>query len=108
MSFPELVGGSADLTPSNNTKAKKDQKDIRRGDLSGRYIHYGVREHGMAAAISGIAAHAYVITHDSIGLARTARPTSRSSVWRRCARCRVFTSTARLTRSRPPSAGRWR
>ena len=95
---PELVGGSADLTPSNNTKAK-DQKDVRRGDFSGRYIRYGVREHGMAAAMNGIAVHGglipyggtfltfsdyarpsirlsafmgvgviYVMTHDSIGL----------------------------------------
>jgi transketolase len=95
---PELVGGSADLTPSNNTKAK-DQKDVRRGDFSGRYIRYGVREHGMAAAMNGIAVHRglipyggtfltfsdyarpairlsafmgahviYVMTHDSIGL----------------------------------------
>jgi transketolase len=95
---PELVGGSADLTPSNNTKAK-DQKDVRRGDYSGHYIRYGVREHGMAAAMNGIAVHGglipygvtfltfsdyarpsirlaafmgvrviYVMTHDSIGL----------------------------------------
>jgi transketolase len=96
--LPELVGGSADLTPSNNTKAK-DQKDVRRGDFSGRYLRYGVREHGMAAAMNGIAVHrglvpyggtfltfsdyarpairlsafmgtgvVYVMTHDSIGL----------------------------------------
>jgi transketolase len=95
---PELVGGSADLTPSNNTKAR-DQKDVCRGDYSGRYIRYGVREHGMAAAMNGIAVHGglipyggtfltfsdyarpsirlaafmgvrviYVMTHDSIGL----------------------------------------
>jgi transketolase len=95
---PELVGGSADLTPSNNTKAK-DQKDVRPGDFSGRYIRYGVREQGMAAAMNGIAVHrglipyggtfltfsdyarpairlsafmgagvVYVMTHDSIGL----------------------------------------
>ena len=95
---PELVGGSADLTPSNNTKAK-DQRDVRPGDFSGRYIRYGVREHGMAAAMNGIAVHRglipyggtfltfsdyarpairlsafmgvrviYVMTHDSIGL----------------------------------------
>ena len=43
-------------TPSNNTKAK-DQKDVRRGDYSGRYIRYGVREHGMASAMNGIAVH---------------------------------------------------
>ena len=42
---PELIGGSADLTPSNNTKAK-DQADIKPGDFAGRYIRYGVREHG--------------------------------------------------------------
>src|ERR1700720_2401927 len=59
---PELVGGSADLTPSNNTKAK-DQKDVRRGDYSGRYIRYGVREHGMAAAMNGIAVHGGLIPY---------------------------------------------
>jgi transketolase len=96
--MPELVGGSADLTPSNNTRAKT-QTEIRPGDFGGRYLHYGVREHGMAAAMNGIAAHGglipyggtfltfsdycrpairlsafsrlgvvYVMTHDSIGL----------------------------------------
>jgi transketolase len=95
---PELVGGSADLTPSNNTRAK-DLREVKPGDFSGRYIHWGVREHGMAAAINGIAVHGglipyggtfltfsdycrpsirlsafmgagviYVMTHDSIGL----------------------------------------
>ncbi len=59
---PELVGGSADLTPSNNTKAK-DQKDVRRGDFSGHYIRYGVREHGMAAAMNGIAVHRGLIPY---------------------------------------------
>jgi len=59
---PELVGGSADLTPSNNTKAK-DQKDVCRGDYSGRYIRYGVREHGMAAAMNGIAVHGGLIPY---------------------------------------------
>ena len=44
---PELIGGSADLTPSNNTRAK-DQAEIKPGDFAGRYIHFGVREHGMA------------------------------------------------------------
>jgi transketolase len=92
------IGGSADLTPSNNTKTK-DLKDIAPGDFSGRYIHYGIREHGMAAAMNGMALHGgivpyggtfmvfsdycrpsirlsalmgirlvYVMTHDSIGL----------------------------------------
>src|SRR3984957_8111760 len=96
--LPELVGGSADLTGSNNTKAKS-QKVITAKDFSGSYIHYGIREHGMAAAMNGMAAHGgiipyggsflvftdycrpsirlsalmglrviYVMTHDSIGL----------------------------------------
>ncbi len=95
---PELVLGSADLTPSNNTKTK-NLKAMAPGDYAGRYIHYGIREHGMAAAMNGIALHGglipagatfmvftdyarpamrlaalmgtpvvYVMTHDSIGL----------------------------------------
>ncbi len=51
---PELIGGSADLTGSNLTKTKP-QKAITPDDFSGSYIHYGVREHGMAAAMNGIA-----------------------------------------------------
>jgi transketolase len=96
--LPPLIGGSADLTPSNNTKAKS-QKVISRDDFAGSYIHYGIREHGMASAMNGMAAHGgivpyggtflvftdycrpsirlsalmklrviYVMTHDSIGL----------------------------------------
>ncbi len=96
--IPELVGGSADLTGSNNTLFK-DAGIVTRDDFSGRYIHYGVREHGMAAAMNGMALHGgivpyagtflifsdylrpalrlaalmqkqavYVLTHDSIGL----------------------------------------
>src|SRR5262249_34365658 len=53
---PELVGGSADLTGSNNTKAK-DMALVVPPDYAGRYIHYGVREHAMAATMSGIALH---------------------------------------------------
>ncbi|HEX5321437.1 MAG TPA: transketolase [Stellaceae bacterium] len=95
---PELFGGSADLTPSNNTKTK-DQGDVKPGEYGGRYMRYGVREHGMAAAMNGISVHGglipyggtfltftdycrpsirlsalmetrviYVMTHDSIGL----------------------------------------
>ena len=95
---PEMIGGSADLTGSNNTKAG-DMGIVNRDDFSGRYIHYGVREHGMAAAMNGMALHGgmipyggtfmvftdycrpsirlaalmgqrvvYVMTHDSIGL----------------------------------------
>jgi len=50
------VGGSADLTHSNLTLTK-GMKSITPGDYSGRYIHYGIREHGMAAAMNGIALH---------------------------------------------------
>ncbi len=60
--MPELVGGSADLTGSNNTKAK-GQKVVTRGDFAGSYIHYGVREHAMAAAMNGMAAHGGIIPY---------------------------------------------
>jgi len=77
---PELVGGSADLTPSNNTRAK-DEKEVRPGDFSGRYIHYGVRELGMAAAMNGIAAHGGLIPYGGTFLTFTdyARPAIRLS-----------------------------
>jgi len=95
---PEMIGGSADLTGSNNTRAKC-QSVLDRADYGGRYIYYGVREHAMAAAMNGLALHGgvipyggtfmvfadylrpslrlsalmgqrvvYVLTHDSIGL----------------------------------------
>jgi transketolase len=60
--IPELLGGSADLTPSNNTKAK-NQIEIRPGEYKGSYVHYGVREHGMAAAMNGIALHGGLIPY---------------------------------------------
>ena len=53
---PELVTSSADLTPSNNTKFA-GEKEITPDDFSDRYIHWGVREHGMAAACNGISVH---------------------------------------------------
>ena len=56
------IGGSADLTPSNNTKTK-NIAEMKPGDLSGRYIHYGIREHGMAAAMNGMALHGGVIPY---------------------------------------------
>lgn len=95
--IPNLIGGSADLTPSNNTRPKAAQY-IQRGEYSGRYIHFGVREHAMGAILNGLALHGlrpyggtflvfsdymrpairlaalmglpviYVFTHDSIGL----------------------------------------
>ncbi len=59
---PELVGGSADLTPSNNTY-KKGTDVVKAGAYGGQYIHYGVREHGMAAAMNGMALHGGVIPY---------------------------------------------
>jgi len=56
------IGGSADLTPSNNTKTK-GLIDIAPGDFAGRYIHYGIREHGMAAAMNGMALHGGIIPY---------------------------------------------
>jgi transketolase len=55
-SLPELVGGSADLDPSTKTYLK-DCGDFQPGNFAGRNIHYGVREHGMAAATNGISLH---------------------------------------------------
>jgi transketolase len=60
VAVPELILGSADLTPSNNTKTKVTNPVVP-GDFSGRYIHYGIREHGMAAAMNGMALHGGVI-----------------------------------------------
>ncbi|WP_333605775.1 transketolase [Novosphingobium sp.] len=96
--MPEMVGGSADLTGSNNTKAKC-QAPFNAENYAGRYVYYGIREFGMAAAMNGMALHGgvipyggtflifsdycrnairlsalqqtraiYVLTHDSIGL----------------------------------------
>ncbi|WP_395612721.1 transketolase [Allosphingosinicella sp.] len=96
--LPETIGGSADLTGSNNTKTK-GQNPLTKEDYSGRYLYYGIREFGMAAAMNGMALHGgvipyggtflvfadycrpairlsalqevrviYVMTHDSIGL----------------------------------------
>jgi transketolase len=60
--IPELVGGSADLTGSNNTKIK-GMSVMTAADYGGRFIHYGVREHGMAAAMNGMALHGGVIPY---------------------------------------------
>jgi transketolase len=59
---PEMIGGSADLTGSNNTKPK-GMAVLSAADYSGRFIHYGVREHGMAAAMNGMALHGGVIPY---------------------------------------------
>lgn len=60
--IPNLIGGSADLTGSNNTDFK-DSGIFDSSDRKGRYIHYGVREHGMAAALNGMALHGGVIPY---------------------------------------------
>ena len=60
--LPELVGGSADLTGSNNTQ-HKFSKPLTPSDASGNYLHYGVREFGMAAMMNGQAAHGGVIPY---------------------------------------------
>jgi len=60
--IPELTGGSADLTGSNNTKAA-GLGVISAGDYSGSYIHYGIREHAMAAAMNGLALHGGLIPY---------------------------------------------
>ncbi len=60
--LPELIGGSADLTGSNNTW-RKDSKGITRGDFSGNYVWYGVREFGMSAALNGMSLHGGLIPY---------------------------------------------
>jgi transketolase len=60
--IPELVGGSADLTGSNNTYVKNTEI-LDAPDYAGRYINYGVREHGMAAAMNGMALHGGIIPY---------------------------------------------
>ena len=60
--LPYLIGGSADLAGSNNTKTK-DHKIIKPGDFSGNYIHYGVREHAMCGIMNGMALHSDIIPY---------------------------------------------
>ena len=59
-SLPELVGGSADLSGSNNTKTKHSAI-LKPSNFNGNYIHYGVREHGMAGIMNGMALHGGII-----------------------------------------------
>jgi transketolase len=60
--IPEMIGGSADLTGSNNTKTK-GMVEFFPEDYGGRYVHYGIREHGMAAAMNGMALHGGVVPY---------------------------------------------
>jgi transketolase len=59
--WPETIGGSADLT-APTTPAPRAWS-IAPGDFAGRYIHYGIREHGMAAAMNGMALHGGIIPY---------------------------------------------
>ena len=78
--LPETIGGSADLTGSNNTKTK-GQNPLTKEDYSGRYLYYGIREFGMAAAMNGLALHGGVIPYGGTFLvfADYARPAIRLS-----------------------------
>lgn len=60
--LPQLIGGSADLSGSNNTKTK-NSKVINSKNFDGNYIHYGVREHGMAATMNGLALYSGLIPY---------------------------------------------
>ena len=74
----ETIGGSADLSGSNNTKTSQT-KPVTPGGFAGRYIHYGIREHGMAAAMNGMALHGGVIPYSGTFLVFSdyARPAMR-------------------------------
>jgi transketolase len=75
---PELLGGSADLTGSNNTLAK-GSTDFTPENRAGRYVRYGIREHGMAAAMNGMALHGGVIPYGGtfLSFADYSRPSIR-------------------------------
>jgi len=60
--IPEMIGGSADLTGSNNTKTSHTAP-LSPDNWAGRYVHYGIREHAMAAAMNGMALHGGVIPY---------------------------------------------
>jgi len=90
--MPELVGGSADLTGSNNTKAKV-QAPLTRDNYAGRYVYYGIREFGMAAAMNGMALHGGVIPYGGTFLVFSdyARPAIRLSALQRTRAIYVMT-----------------
>lgn len=78
--LPQLVGGSADLTGSNLTKTQ-DLEILNADNYAGRYIHYGIREHGMGAVMNGMALHGGVIPYGGTFLVFTdyCRPSIRLS-----------------------------
>jgi transketolase len=89
---PELVTSSADLTPSNNTKVAATP-EITADDFSGRYIHWGIREHGMAAACNGMAVHGGLIPSGASFLCFTdyCRPSLRIAALMKIRFVHVFT-----------------
>jgi len=60
---PEMVGGSADLTGSNNTRTASAKTPLSAENYGGRYVHWGIREHAMAAAMNGMALHGGIIPY---------------------------------------------
>ncbi len=76
----ETIGGSADLTGSNNTITSQT-KPITPGNYDGRFVHYGIREHGMAAAMNGMALHGGIIPYSGTFMAFSdyCRPSMRLS-----------------------------
>lgn len=79
--IPELIGGSADLTGSNGTRTKEHHTAVEPDSFKGNYIHYGVREHGMAAAMNGMALHGGILPYGASFLTFTdyCRPSIRLS-----------------------------
>jgi transketolase len=78
--LPALIGGSADLTGSNGTRTKHHTA-VSAGDFAANYVHYGVREHGMAAAMNGLALHGGIVPYGATFLVFTdyCRPSIRLS-----------------------------
>ena len=107
--LPELIGGSADLTGSNGTRTKH-HVPVAKGSFAGNYIHYGVREHGMAAAMNGMALSGGLIPYGGTFLVFTdyCRPSIRLSALMRQRVIYVMTHDFyRAWRGRPDaSAGR--
>jgi len=133
--LPELIGGSADLTGSNDT-ALRGVRNYDPSDRAGRYLHFGIREHAMGAILNGISVHGglipfgatflifsdymrppirlaalmrrrsiYVYTHDSIGLGEDVPRINPSSSSPGFAASRTTPSSAPPTRTRPPKRG---
>jgi transketolase len=79
--IPEMIGGSADLTGSNNTRTAANKAPLTPENYGGRYVHWGIREHAMAAAMNGMALHGGVRPYGGTFMCFTdyARPSMRLS-----------------------------